>query len=110
MAPRAARHSAEPATGEATLSGPGTITLNDGGAGVGFNFPGAARFRPIAWDEWFENFERHQLALPLRKKYRIARMTSGKLVVAGMGMTATTGSKRSISLAGSLKGPVRDTD
>ena len=58
----AARHSAEPATGEATASGPSTITLNDGGAGIRFNFPGAARFRPITWDEWFQNFERHDLA------------------------------------------------
>jgi hypothetical protein len=58
----AARHSAEPATGEATVSGPGTVAVNDGGAGVRFNFPGAARFRPITWDEWFEHFERHHLA------------------------------------------------
>jgi DUF2934 family protein len=58
----AARHSAEPATGEATASGPGTIALNDGGAGIRFNFPGVARFRAITWDEWFENFERHDLA------------------------------------------------
>lgn len=58
----AASHSAEPATGEATVSGPQTVTVNDGGAGVRFNFPGAARFRPITWDEWFEHFERHQLA------------------------------------------------
>lgn len=58
----AARHSAEPATGEATVSGPATITVNDGGAGVRFNFPGAAFFRPITWDEWFDNFERHHLA------------------------------------------------
>ena len=26
-----------------------------------FNFPGFARFRPIAWHEWFENFDRHSL-------------------------------------------------
>ena len=58
----AAHHSAEPATGEATPSGPETVTLNDGGAGIRFNFPGAARFRPISWDEWFENFETHDLA------------------------------------------------
>lgn len=58
----AARHSAEPATGEATVSGPATVTVNDGGAGVRFNFPGAALFRPITWDEWFENFESHHLA------------------------------------------------
>ena len=26
-----------------------------------FNFPGAALFRPIAWDEWFAHFDRHDL-------------------------------------------------
>jgi len=58
----AARHSAVPATGEATKSGPATVNVNDGGAGVRFNFPGAGYFRPIAWDEWFANFDAHQLA------------------------------------------------
>lgn len=54
----AARHRAEPATGEATASGPATINVNDGGAGIRFNFPGFARFRPISWDEWFSHFDR----------------------------------------------------
>ena len=54
----AARHQAEPATGEATASGPATIKVNDGGAGIRFNFPGFARFRPITWDEWFSHFDR----------------------------------------------------
>ena len=57
----AERHSAEPATGETTASGPATVSVNDGGAGIRFNFPGVAKFRPISWDEWFENFERHVL-------------------------------------------------
>ena len=57
----AARHQAEPATGEATASGPATIHINDGGAGIRFNFPGAARFRRISWTEWFDNFDQHQL-------------------------------------------------
>ena len=57
----AQRHRAEPATGEATPSGPATVVVNDGGAGIRFNFPAAARFRPISWDEWFENFDRHRL-------------------------------------------------
>ena len=57
----AARRGAEPATGEATASGPATIDVNDGGAGIRFNFPGVQRFRPIAWDEWFENFDGHDL-------------------------------------------------
>lgn len=56
-----ARHRAEPATGEATASGPATVHVHDGGAGIRLNFPGAGRFRPITWDEWFENFERHHL-------------------------------------------------
>jgi hypothetical protein len=53
----AARHQAEPATGEATASGPATINVNDGGAGIRFNFPGFSRFRPITWDEWFSHFD-----------------------------------------------------
>ncbi len=55
------RHRAEPATGEATASGPSTIHVTDGGAGIRFNFPGLARFRPITWEEWFDHFDRHQL-------------------------------------------------
>jgi hypothetical protein len=58
----AARHSAEPATGEATKSGPATIDVNDGGVGIRFNFPGVGKFRPISWDEWFEHFDRNHLA------------------------------------------------
>ena len=57
----ARRHHAEPSTGEATASGPRTVSVNDGGAGIRFNFPGAAPFRPIDWAEWFENFDRHEL-------------------------------------------------
>ena len=57
----AARRQAEPATGEATASGPATADIHDGGAGIRFNFPGFGRLRPISWAEWFDNFERHQL-------------------------------------------------
>lgn len=57
----ATRHDAEPATGEGTESGPATIDVRDEGAGIRFNFPAAARFRSITWDEWFENFRRHDL-------------------------------------------------
>jgi hypothetical protein len=72
------RH-AEPATGEATPSGPQTVHVNDGGAGIRFNFPGAAAFRPISWEEWFENFDQHHCAfvcdndrsMPLSNRYRI---------------------------------------
>jgi hypothetical protein len=58
----AGRHGAEPATGEGTPSGPATLHVNDGGAGIRFNFPGFSRFRPISWDEWFQNFDRYHLA------------------------------------------------
>jgi hypothetical protein len=57
----AERHRAEPATGEASASGPATLNVTDGGAGIRFNFPGFARFRPISWSEWFDNFDRHDL-------------------------------------------------
>jgi hypothetical protein len=57
----AARHGAQPATGEATPSGPEVLDVKDNGAGIRFNFPGFARLRPITWDEWFDNFDRHDL-------------------------------------------------
>jgi hypothetical protein len=57
----ATQRRAEPATGEATPTGPATRDVQDGGAGIRFNFPGAALFRPITWDEWFENFAEHDL-------------------------------------------------
>ena len=57
----AQHHSAEPATGEATESGPATVNVQDGGAGIRFNFLAAARFRPIPWEEWFRNFQQHDL-------------------------------------------------
>lgn len=57
----ARHHSAEPATGEATASGPATVNVQDGGVGVRFNFPAAGRFRPISWEEWFQNFRQHDL-------------------------------------------------
>lgn len=57
----ASHRGAEPATGEATVSGPATVDVKDEGAGVRFNFPGAARFRPISWEEWFDNLHRYRL-------------------------------------------------
>jgi hypothetical protein len=57
----AAKRAAQPATGEATQSGPATVDVRDGGAGIRFNFPGAAQFRPISWEEWFDNFTRYDL-------------------------------------------------
>jgi len=57
----ATRRQAGPATGEATASGPSTVDVQDGGAGIRFNFPGVARFRAIDWAEWFENFDANDL-------------------------------------------------
>jgi hypothetical protein len=57
----AVHHKAEPATGEATESGPATVDVHDGGAGIRFNFPAASPFRPISWDEWFQNFTHYDL-------------------------------------------------
>jgi hypothetical protein len=79
----AAQHQAEPATGEQTASGEGTVHVNDGGAGIRFNFPAASRFRPITWDEWFDNFETHELVFVYERdpaasgtnyRYRIVKM------------------------------------
>jgi len=83
------RH-AEPATGEATASGPATTHVADGGAGVRFNFPGQGSFRPISWEEWFENFDRHGCAfvydndLPDARpstRYRIVKAAEWKDVI-----------------------------
>jgi|SRR5687767_12999834 len=77
----ARERSAEPATGEATPSGPATVNVKDGGAGIRFNFPGAGAFRPITWEEWLANFDRHECAFvydsdeatPLSARYRIVK-------------------------------------
>jgi hypothetical protein len=56
------RRQALPATGEQTSSGPKTtVEVNDGGAGIRFNFPGVSPFRGISWSEWFDHFERQDL-------------------------------------------------
>ena len=52
---------AEPATGEATVSGPATISVNDEGTGLRFNFPAVGRFRTIDWSEWFRDFDGYSL-------------------------------------------------
>ena len=57
----AARHQAQPATGEASMSGPAAIDVRNQGVGIRFNFPGSGRFRPITWDEWFNQFDSHGL-------------------------------------------------
>jgi hypothetical protein len=53
---------AEPATGEATASGPATsLKVSDGGTGLRFNFPGVSPFRAVSWAEWFDHFNSHDL-------------------------------------------------
>ena len=74
-----ARH-AEPATGEATQSGPATVNVHDGGAGVRFNFPGASLFRPITWDEWFENFDQHHCAFVFDNDNSMTRNSHYRIV------------------------------
>ena len=54
-------HSATPATGEQTASGPGTLHVNDLGSGLRFNFPAAARFRDLTWEEWVAHFDEADL-------------------------------------------------
>ena len=58
----ARRVRAEPATGEATASGPAsTLKVVDGGTGLRFNFPALSPFRAISWEEWFEHLNSHDL-------------------------------------------------
>jgi hypothetical protein len=82
----AVKRQAVPATGEATASGPATVDVKDGGAGVRFNFPGVGTYRPIEWHEWFDNFDRHgcafvydnDAAAPLSNRYRIVKAAEWK--------------------------------
>lgn len=66
----AAQHGAEPATGERSGSGPVVRSVNDSGAGIRFNFPGFAPFAPIAWDDWFANFDAHRLSFVFEEEDR----------------------------------------
>ena len=82
----AEKRQAVPATGEATASGPATVDVQDGGAGVRFNFPGSGTYRPISWVEWLENFDTHECAFvydndltsPTSNRYRIVKAAQWK--------------------------------
>lgn len=85
----AIRRRAEPATGEATESGPASTNVNDDGPGIRFNFPGVGRFRPIEWDEWFRHFDSYALVFiyerdvtnrSLSSRYRMLPMETLKRV------------------------------
>jgi len=80
-------HDAEPATGETTHSGPATVNVQDGGAGIRFNFPALGPYRPISWDEWIEQFQKHDLVFVYERnrpdqvpsaRYRLLKMESLK--------------------------------
>jgi hypothetical protein len=73
----AKRRQAEPATGQATESGPSTVDVRDNDAGVRFNFPAAGRFRPIEWDEWFRTFDNQSLVFVYERDER-AKTPSGR--------------------------------
>jgi len=64
----AAEHQAEPATGDATESGPAKIAVNDGGGSLRFNFPGFGPFRPIDWEEWLAHFDRRRLVFVFEER------------------------------------------
>jgi hypothetical protein len=66
----AAQHSAEPATGERGGSAAPVRSVNDSGAGIRFNFPGFAPFAPLSWDDWFANFEAHDLSFVFEEEDR----------------------------------------
>ena len=73
----AAQHDAEPATGEATASGPSaSMSVRDGGAGIRFNFPGVGRFRGISWEEWLEHFDLHELVFVYEEPEQQGQSTS----------------------------------
>jgi hypothetical protein len=74
----AVRRSAEPATGEATPSGPATIDVRDEGAGLRFNFPAAAPFRPITWDEWFQDLQLTRTATVSSCPSRVSAWNAGR--------------------------------
>jgi hypothetical protein len=82
----AEKRQATPATGEASPSGPATVDVKDGGAGVRFNFPGTGMYRPITWEEWFGNFDTHECAFvydndtaaPGSNRYRIVKAAEWK--------------------------------
>jgi hypothetical protein len=87
----AQRRGAEPATGEASSSGPATVAVHDGDAGIRFNFPGVGRYRPISWEEWFDHFTHHQLIFVYERdeaggapsaRYRLLKLESLKKKVA----------------------------
>jgi hypothetical protein len=87
----AARHRAEPARADVTRSGSGTVDVHDGGSPIRFNVPGCGHFRPITWDEWFQDFERHGLTFVYEEssddahrpspRYRIVKTEDGNAPV-----------------------------
>jgi hypothetical protein len=64
----AERHGAQPALADAEKAP--TMQVNDGGPAVRFNFPAAARFPPVSWEEWLSRFEKEQLTFVYEEEPR----------------------------------------
>jgi hypothetical protein len=66
------------------------------------DFPGAAAFRPISWEEWFENFDQHHCSfvfdndrsMPLSNTYRIVNADEWKARAVPDAVTAVLGRRR----------------
>ena len=52
------------------MRAPPVRSVNDSGAGIRFNFPGFAPFAPLSWDDWFANFEAHDLSFVFEEEDR----------------------------------------
>ena len=99
---------AVPATGEAASSGPGTaIQVANRGTGLRFNFPGFARFREIGWDEWFTQFNHHELVFLYEEEIADRAYDIPGRAAARPGHDGRTGSRRNGSnWADRARGPI----
>jgi DUF2934 family protein len=103
------RHQATPATGIATESGPATVRVSDGGAVVRFNFPAAARFRPISWEEWFALFDQRRLTFVYEEDVedRAHELAQARGGAPGHELEDWSEAKRQLAPAGSRSGRYR---
>jgi hypothetical protein len=102
----ASRHQAEPATGEASASGPATTRVVDGGTGLRFNFPGLSRFRTISWDEWFEHFDRENLVFIYEEEVADRAYTLSQARGGESGLDREDWLEAERQLGGPLHGPI----
>ena len=97
----AERRGAVPATGEATASGPATMKVNDGGAGIRFNFPGLHPSGPFRGMNGSRISMYHDLEFVYEEEVADRPASSGKRGAASLGGIAKIGSRRK----GSYEGP-----